>query len=110
MDKEILTFGDIENEKNKFYRSKLLFCKKDVEIQKVLVSDKDTSVEKKTINKYFIGYPYNDNKVRPLHIMLAKTSDFVKGYDGQAKWLYFLLADHNYLENIILFGIKSALI
>ena len=47
MDKEILTFGDIENEKNKFYRNKLLFYKKDVEIQKVLVSDKDTSVEKK---------------------------------------------------------------
>ena len=47
MDKEILTFGDIENEKNKFYCNKLLFCKKDVEIQKVLVSDKNTSVEKK---------------------------------------------------------------
>ena len=28
--------------------------------------------------KYFIGYLYNDHKVKPLHIMLRKTSFYVK--------------------------------
>ena len=28
--------------------------------------------------KYFIGYSYNDDKFKPLHIMLRKTSAYVK--------------------------------
>ena len=33
----------------------------------------------------------NDNKVKPLHIMLPKTSAYVKNYDGETKWMYFLI-------------------
>ena len=29
-----------------------------------------------------MGYLYNGNKVKPLNIMLPKTSAFVKSYDG----------------------------
>ena len=59
MGKEMLTFGSIEIEKNKFYRNSTpIFLK-----------------------KYF-GYLYNDNKVKPLHIMLPNTSAYVKIYDG----------------------------
>ena len=47
--------------------------------------------------KCFIGYLYNDNKVKPLHIMLPKTSPYEKSYDGHAKWMYFLIED-NLLE------------
>ena len=60
----------------------------DVDIQKVLVSNKISFGEKK-IYKHFIGYLYNDNKVNPLHIMIPKTSAYVKSYDGQTKWMYF---------------------
>ena len=35
--------------------------------------------------KYFIGYLYNDHKVKPLHIMLPKTNAYEKRYDGQIK-------------------------
>ena len=41
--------------------------------------------------KYFIGYLHNDNKVSQLHIMLPKTSTNVKSYDGETKWMYFLM-------------------
>ena len=41
---------------------------------------------------------YNDHKVQPLHIMLPKTSAFVKGYEGQTKWTYFLFEDDELLE------------
>ena len=36
--------------------------------------------------KYFIGYLYNDHKVKLLHIMFPKASAYVKSYDGLNKW------------------------
>ena len=41
---------------------------------------------------------YNDHKVKPLHIMLPKTTTYVKSYDGQTKWMYFLIKYNNLLE------------
>ena len=41
---------------------------------------------------------YNDHKVKPLHIVLPKTSAHVKSYDGQTKWMYFLIEDNDLLE------------
>ena len=42
MGKEVLTFGDIEIEKNKFYPPKTFIFLKDVDVEKVLVSNKST--------------------------------------------------------------------
>ena len=53
MDKEILTFGNIEIGKNKSYHHKSPILLKDVDIKKVLVSKKISFGEKKY--KYFIG-------------------------------------------------------
>ena len=80
MGKEFLTFGSIEIEKNKFYRHKSPVLLRDVDTEKVLVSNKISSGEKNY--KYFIGYLYNDDKVKTLQIMLPKTSAYVKSYDG----------------------------
>ena len=41
---------------------------------------------------------YNDHEVKPLRIMLPKTSAYVKGYDGQTKWMYFLTENDDLLE------------
>ena len=69
----------------------------DVDIVKVLVSEKISFGEKNY--KYFIGYYlYNGNKVKLLHIMLPKTSAYVKSYHGQTKWIYFLMKDDDLLE------------
>ena len=108
MGKEILTFGDTEIEKNNFYHNKTPFSLRDVDIEKELVSNKISFGVKNY--KYFIGYFCNDNKVKPLHIMLPKTSAYVKSYDGQTKWMYFLIEDDDLFKKIILFGIKSVLI
>ena len=40
----------------------------------------------------------DNHKVKPLHIMLPKTTAYVKSYDGQAKWMYFLIEDDDLLE------------
>ena len=91
---EILTFGNIEIEKSKFYRKKTLVLLEDVDIEKVLVSNKISFGEKNY--KYFIGYLYNGNKVKPLNIMLPKTSGYVKSCDGETKWMYFFVEDDDY--------------
>ena len=66
MPKEILTFGDIEIEKKKFYRQ--IFFGGDVDIEKVLVSKKIPFGEKNY--KYFTGYLNDNHKVKPLHMFM----------------------------------------
>ena len=58
MGKKIWTFGDIEIEKNKFYRHKSSVFLKDVDFDKLLVSNKISSSGKNY--KDFNGYVYND--------------------------------------------------
>ena len=48
--------------------------------------------------KYFIGYLFDNHKVKPWHIMLPNTSACVKSYDGHEKWMYFLIEDDYLLE------------
>ena len=103
MDKKNLTFDDFEIEKNIFYRHKTIF-KRDVDNEKVLVSNKIFFGEKNY--KYFVGYLYNDDKVQPLHIMLPKTSAYVKSYNGQTKWMYFSVEDDDLLEKYNIFWDK----
>ena len=49
---------------------RLLFFLKDVDIEKALVSNKISFVEKNY--KYFFVYLHNDSRVKPLHKMLPK--------------------------------------
>ena len=73
----------------------LFFFLKDVDIQKVLISNKISSGEKK---QYSIGYLYNDHIVKLVHIMLSETSTYGKSYGGQTKWMYFLIENNDLLE------------
>ena len=81
-----------------FQRSWFIVCLfwGDVFIEEVSVSKKISVGEKSY--KYFTGYLHNDNKVKPLHIMLRTTSAYVKSYDGQTKWMYSLIEDDDLLE------------
>ena len=51
---------------------------------------------------------YNDHKVKPLHIMLPKTSAYVKRYGRQTKWMYFLIEDDELLQKYITWDKVSA--
>ena len=79
-----------------FYRHESPIILEDVDIEKVLVSNKISSGEKNY--KYFMFYLYNDYKVKPLHIMLPKRRAYVKSCDGQTKWMYFLNENDDLLE------------
>ena len=41
---------------------------------------------------------HNDHEVKPLDMMLSKTSAYVKSCNGQTKWMYFLISDDDSLE------------
>ena len=49
--------------------------------------------------------------VKPLHIMLPKTSSYIKSYGGQTKWMYFLIEYRDLLVkyNTILDKVSSDL-
>ena len=48
--------------------------------------------------KNFVGYLCDDYKIKPLHIILPKTSKCVKRYDCQTKWMYYLTEDDDLLK------------
>ena len=52
---------------------------------------------------------YNSDKVKSLHIMLLKASAYVKSYDEQTRWIYFLIEDDDLLEYNAIWA-KSVLI
>ena len=83
MGQSILTFGDTEIKKHKFYCYKSSDFLEDVDADNVLVSNKISSDEKNC--KYFVGYLYDDYKNKPLHTMLPKRSAYLKSFDGQTK-------------------------
>ena len=41
---------------------------------------------------------YNDDGVKPLNIMLPKTSAYIKSDDGRTKLMYFLIEDDDLLK------------
>ena len=47
--------------------------------------------------KYFFIYLYGGSNVRPLNVILPRTSSYVKSYDGQTKYIYFLIEDGDLL-------------
>ena len=51
----------------------------------------------------------DDCKMKPFCIIFPKTSTLVKSYDRETKWMYFWIEEDKLLENIMIFGIKSAI-
>ena len=62
----------------------------------MLISTKISRGEKNY--KYFIGYLNGDYKIKPLRIILPKISAYIKSYDGETKWMHFLIEDEELLK------------
>ena len=45
----------------------------------------------------FIGYQNEDYKIKPLRIILQKTSTYVKSYNAEPKWMNFFVKYDNLL-------------
>ena len=55
-------------------------------------------IKKETINALLVGFKTIIKLNQPIHIMIPKTSTYVKSYDGKTKWMYFLIEDDDLLE------------
>ena len=74
-----INFDDKNINKSSFYKNKKLFSLNGVDVNRILVSKKE-SYGTKNSSKYFIGY--NDGDViRPLRIILSQMIDYVKHFD-----------------------------
>ena len=77
MGKEILTFGNIEIEKNKFYHHKTPIFLKDVDIDKVLVSNKISFSEKNYKYLYICILVYTCILTNIACIMIIKLDHYI---------------------------------
>ena len=74
-----INFEDKKNKKSDFYKNKKITKIDDIDVNKILVSEKEPYGTKNSF-KYFIGY--NDNDViRPLCIRLPQMTGYVRKFD-----------------------------
>ena len=52
--------------------------------------------------KNFIVYKDDNYKFTPLHIMLLKTTTYVKRSNGKTKWINFLIKDDDHFKNMVM--------
>ena len=82
--------------KSNFYDNKKLFKIEDTDINKILVSKKESYGKKKFL-KYFIGY--NDDVIRPLCIKLPQMIGYIKHFEGGNEIMSFKASDNKLLKN-----------
>ena len=91
-----INFEDKKIKKSDFYKNKKIIKIDDIDVNKILVSKKESYGTKSSL-KYFIGY--NDNDViRPLFIRLPKMTGYARKFDKNGT-ISFRLNDKQLLKN-----------
>ena len=89
-----INFDDKKISKSTFYKNKKLFNIHDLDVNKILVSKKESYCKQNSL-KYFIGY--NDVVIRPLCIKLPQMIGYVKHF-GSNKTMSFKVGDNKLLK------------
>ena len=76
-----INFDDKKINKSSFYKNKKLFNIHDLDVNKILVSKKESYGTKNSL-KYLIGY-IDDDVIRPLCIKLPQMIGYVKHFDSK---------------------------
>ena len=76
--------------KKSFYNNKKQFDILQIDTNKILISEPEQYGKKNAI-KYIVGY--NDNVIRPLHILLPTMIRYIKYFDDDKKTMSFLAND-----------------
>ena len=95
MSRKTINFDDKKINKSNFYKSKKLFNLNDIDVNKILISKKDSYGTKNSL-KYFIGYN-NDDVIRPLCINLLQMIGYLKHFDSN-KTMSFKVSDNKLLK------------
>ena len=90
-----INFDDKKINKSNFHKNKTLFSFNEIDVNKMLVSKKESYGTKNSL-KYFIGY--NDGDViRPLCIIIPQMIGYVKHFDSN-KTMSFKVSDNKLLK------------
>ena len=95
MSRKNIIFDDKKINKSNFYKNKILSKIDDIDVNKILISEKEV-YSKKNSFKYFIGYNEND-VIRPLCIKLPQIIQYVKCFDDN-KIMTFKTTDKKVLK------------
>ena len=98
-----INFEDKKINKSNFYKNKKLFNIHDLDVNKILVSKKESYGTKNSL-KYFIGYN-DDDVIRPLCIKLPQMIGYVKCFDSN-KTMSFRVNDNKLLKSTTKYGEK----
>ena len=80
-----INFGDKKILKSEFYKSKKVNSIDDIDINEILVSEKEPYGTKNSF-KCFIGY--NDNDVRRLYVRLPQMTGYARKFDENATMFF----------------------
>ena len=94
MNGESINFEDKKIDKISIYKNKKLLYIHDLDVNKILVSKKESYGTKNSL-KYFIGY--NNDVIRPLCIKLPQMVGYVKHFDSN-KTMSFKVSDNKLLK------------
>ena len=92
MSEKSINFDDKKINKSNFYKNKKVFKIEDIDINKILVSKKE-SYGTKNSSKYFIGYNDDDDVIRPLCVNFLQLIVYVKHFDSN-KAISFRASDN----------------
>ena len=95
MSRKSINFDDKKISKSNFYKNKTLFSIHDLDVNKILVSKKESYGTKNPL-KYFIGYN-DDDVIRPFCIKLPRMIGYVKHFDSN-KTMCFKVSDSKLLR------------
>ena len=95
MTRKSINFNNEEINKSTFHRNKKLFNIHDLDINKLLVSKKESYGAKNSL-KYFIGHN-DDDVIRPLCIKLPQMIGYVKHFDNN-RAMSFKVSDNKLLK------------
>ena len=90
-----INFDNKKTKKTESYKNKKIFHIDDIDVNKILVSKKETYGK---YNSYFIGY--NDNDViRPLYLRLSQMTGYINKFDKNKIRMSHMIKDKQLLKN-----------
>ena len=98
-----ISFDDKKINKSNFYKNKKLFNLNDIDVNKVIVSKKESYGTKNSL-KYLIGYN-DDDVIRLSCIIIPQMIGYVRHFDSN-KTISFKVSDNKLLKSIIKYGKK----
>ena len=97
MSRSRINFNDEKIKKSDFYKNKKIFNIDNIDVNKILVSKKETYGKYNSF-KYFIGYSDN-GVIRPLYLLLSQMTSYINKFDKNKITMSLMIKDTQLLKN-----------